>query len=232
MHLTGFRLEGTVPVWTFTCGDAVLERRVWMEHGANRTYMAWHVVRARAAVRLLLHAFANRRDLHGATHAADWTMDVRADADGVRVLPSADEPPVVFRADRGSWTAEHVWYRDFEYAAERGRGLDDTEDHLRVATCDALLAAGETMTLAVDDGMTPSQDEVALSLDAGRLPPVDGAAALARRYAHDDGLLAVWQRARASVAQAAPTWVRQLVLAADAFVVRRPLAERLRTRSR
>src|ERR1700694_1426470 len=60
--LTNFRLEGTTPVWTFTCGDALIERRVWMEHDLNRTYVAHTVVRARSPVHLTLRAFANYRD--------------------------------------------------------------------------------------------------------------------------------------------------------------------------
>src|ERR1700678_2735046 len=29
--LQRFRLDGTTPVWTFACGDALLEKRVWMQ---------------------------------------------------------------------------------------------------------------------------------------------------------------------------------------------------------
>ena len=28
-YLERFHLEGTTPVWTFACGDALLERRIW-----------------------------------------------------------------------------------------------------------------------------------------------------------------------------------------------------------
>jgi hypothetical protein len=35
IHLERFHLEGTTPVWTYACGDALLEKRVWMQHGAN-----------------------------------------------------------------------------------------------------------------------------------------------------------------------------------------------------
>lgn len=34
-YLERFRLEGTTPVWTFACADALLEKRVWMQQGAN-----------------------------------------------------------------------------------------------------------------------------------------------------------------------------------------------------
>src|ERR1700722_7135599 len=36
-----FRLEGTMPVWTFVCADAVIEKRVWMQDGANTTFVRY-----------------------------------------------------------------------------------------------------------------------------------------------------------------------------------------------
>jgi len=35
VHLDHFHLEGTVPVWTYACGDALIEKRVWMEQGGR-----------------------------------------------------------------------------------------------------------------------------------------------------------------------------------------------------
>jgi predicted glycogen debranching enzyme len=215
--LTSFRLEGRIPVWTFTCGDAVVERRIWMEHDANRSYVSHTVVRARAPVTVTLRAFANYRDLHAATHAGDWKMQVSARPDGaVRVVPFAGAATIVFRADRGTATAEHVWYRDFDYPAERERGLDDAEDHLRVATFEAVLAERESMTLAVADH---------------EFGPIDARAALKRARGRDGALLARWRSAQNDLAEHAPAWVERLVLAADQFVVRRPIASDPEARS-
>jgi predicted glycogen debranching enzyme len=208
--LSGFRREGTVPVWTFACADALVERRVWMEPEANRTYVALRVLRARVPVRVTLRAFANHRDLHATTHAGDWTMQVSATPAGIRVVPFDGAAAISLRADRGAFTAEHVWYRNFDYPVERERGLDDSEDHLRVATFEAVVAAGETMTLAVADH---------------ELEPIDGTAALERRRARDRELIAAWQSTLGERAANAPQWIAPLVLAADQFIVRRPVAD-------
>ena len=32
-----FHLDGTTPVWTYACADALIEKRIWMEQGANTT---------------------------------------------------------------------------------------------------------------------------------------------------------------------------------------------------
>lgn len=204
--LTHFRLDGTVPVWTISCADATIERRIWMEHGWNRTYVRHTVVRARGRVTLTLHAFANHRDLHALTRAGDWTMQVDAIAGGVRVVPFDGAATIEFRADRGDVTAEHIWYRDFDYPVERERGLDDTEDHLRVGTFETTLAQGDSMTIAAGDHA---------------LQPPDANAALGRVSDRTGRLLASARSARAPNAPAMPAWIEQLVLAADQFVVRR-----------
>src|SRR5665213_3746694 len=209
VYLAGFRLDGSVPVWSFLCGDALLERRVWMEHDANRTYVSYRAVRARAPLHLTLRAFANHRDLHAVTHAGGWTMAVDSVPGGVRVVPYAGAATIWVGADRGTVTAENLWYRDFEYAAERERGLDDTEDHLRVATFAADVPPGETLTIAVADHELPQ--------------PPDAAAAAARNHDRERELVAAWRGTAAARADV-PAWVEPLVLAADQFVVRRPLA--------
>src|ERR1700731_1183818 len=42
-YIQGFRLEGTTPVWTYAPGDGRvrLEKRVWMQEGANTTYVQY-----------------------------------------------------------------------------------------------------------------------------------------------------------------------------------------------
>src|SRR5437867_4385815 len=67
--IESFRLEGTTPVWTFACADALLEKRVWMQHGANTTYVRYKLVRASRALELTVKALVNYRDYHSSTHA-------------------------------------------------------------------------------------------------------------------------------------------------------------------
>ena len=207
VYVNGFVLDGTVPVWTYACGDAIIERRVWMEHNANRTYVCYRIVQARSEVAIRLRAFANHRDLHATTKAGDWHMDVRATPEGVRVVPYDGAATIFFRADRGAFAAEHVWYRDFMYTAERDRGLDDREDHLLAASLDATLLPGESLTVAVADH---------------DLAPVESDAAALRERERERLLLGAATGGDAQTATL-PPWARQLVLGADQFVVRRPL---------
>src|SRR5258706_13602763 len=47
-RLAGFHLEGTIPVWTYAIGDALLEQRVWMAHGHNTTHVQYSLLQAGA----------------------------------------------------------------------------------------------------------------------------------------------------------------------------------------
>src|SRR5207245_9187779 len=48
-----FRLEGTPPIWTFVCADALVEKRIWMQTGANTTYVGYELLRSSALVRVV-----------------------------------------------------------------------------------------------------------------------------------------------------------------------------------
>src|SRR6266566_2062421 len=38
-----FHLDGTTPVWHYACADTLIEKRVWMEPGANTTYVGYRL---------------------------------------------------------------------------------------------------------------------------------------------------------------------------------------------
>src|SRR2546422_4450640 len=75
-HLERFRLDGTIPVWTYACGDVRLERRVWMERGANTTYVRYAIVRGDRPLTLEARALVNYRDYHALTHGGPWRLNV------------------------------------------------------------------------------------------------------------------------------------------------------------
>src|SRR5216117_4142171 len=80
-----FRLDGTTPVWTYAVADGRLEKRVWMEPGANTTYVQYRVLRARGPVALRLEVLVDYRDYHGTTRGEGWQMDVAPVLHGLRV---------------------------------------------------------------------------------------------------------------------------------------------------
>ncbi len=208
-----FRLDGTTPVWTFACADALLEKRIWMQQGSNTIYVRYELIRGGAAsgrLKIELKALVNYRDFHANTHAGDWRMSVSAVEHGLRI--AAFDSAVPFYLLSASTVAEpaHIWYRNFDLAVERYRGLDDHEDHLFAGTFRAELAPGQSVTFV---------------LSTEPAPDLDGHRAGHLRQSHQRELLRCWAAAHPQAARDAPAWVRQLVLAADQFIVSRPLPD-------
>jgi predicted glycogen debranching enzyme len=209
-----FRLEGTLPVWTYALGDALLEKRVWMQHGANTTYVRYSLLRGSRSVELELRALVNYRDYHSTTHSGDWRMNVEPVARGLCVRAfDAATPHYLLSAEAAAEPA-HGWYRNFFLTQANYRGLDDTEDHLHAATFRVRLEPGQSTS-------------VVLSTDANA--STDAEAALAGHRQREATLLERWRaagpEARRAAAANAPGWVDQLVLAADQFIVTRPLSD-------
>jgi predicted glycogen debranching enzyme len=204
LRIVSFALEGTVPRWRFAWGETLLEKRVWMAQGANTTVVSYRLVRG-GPLELRLTAFVQHRSPHGGERPE---LALAPLARGVEVRPLA-AAPFVLLSDRGHWCLEDppLWVEGVPLAAEAERGLASTAEHLRAAT----------LTVTLSD-QHPGVTVVASTSEA---PPLDGERALAERRDHEDGLLCSWAAAQPALAPTAPAWIRQLVLAADAFVVER-----------
>ncbi|MBI2371113.1 MAG: glycogen debranching enzyme family protein [Deltaproteobacteria bacterium] len=204
-----FRLEGTSPVWAYACADALLEKRVWMEPGANTTYVRYRLLRAAGPVELELKVLVNYRDHHAATRGTGWQMTVEPIPGGLRVVAFEGAHPFVLLAEGPEVHPTHTWHHGFHMAREQERGLEYQEDHLHAGTFRMPLRPGAASTLV---------------LSAEAAPRLDGEKAWQRRQRYETRILARWRRAQPA-ARRAPTWIQHLVLAADQFVVRRPLPD-------
>jgi predicted glycogen debranching enzyme len=204
-----FRVEGGVPVWTYACADALLEKRVWMEQGANTTYVRYRLLRALEPATLALNALVNYRDYHATTRADGWRMQVDAVKGGLVVTAFTGARQLRLLAEGCTVEPAHEWYRGFELSREAERGLDHVDDHLHVGSFDASMPPGASITVV---------------LSAESAPALDGYAAGRRQDRYAAATLARWEKVSAA-APRAPEWVKHLVLAADQFVVKRPLPD-------
>ncbi len=200
-----FRLDGTTPVWTYVCLDALIEKRMWMEQGANTTYVQYRVLRARGPATLEIKGLVNYRDYHATTGGEGWQMTVEPVPNGLRVIAFEGARPFLLLASSGEAESTHTWHHGFDLARERERGLPSNEDHLHVGTFRATLTPAATLTLI---------------LSCETAPQLDGEAAWLRRERHEEELVARWRQAQPGPAQA-PPWIEHLVLAADQFMIRR-----------
>ncbi|MEH1891150.1 MAG: amylo-alpha-1,6-glucosidase [Nostoc sp.] len=218
-HIERFSLENTIPVWRFAVADALLEKRVWMQQGANTTYVQYTLRRATQPLKLTLKAMVNYRDYHGDTQSNGWQMSVEQVEQGICVTAYSGAVPLYLLSDspkgdsyalRGSVSVAHNWYYGFDLAVERYRGLRDKEDHLHAATFEVTLNPGEA---------------IAFVASTEKQPDLHGEAALKLRRAQEQKLIGLWNSNRPLNTKESPSWINHLVLAADQFIVNRPVPE-------
>ena len=135
-----FRLDGTTPVWTFACADAQIEKRIWMEPGANTTYVRYALLRGSAPAALVLKVVVNYRDFHASTHAGGWRMAVDASRTGCASRPTMAPRPFAVLAEGAAAAPAHEWYLRYGLAREAERGLDAVDDNLHAGTLRIALA--------------------------------------------------------------------------------------------
>ncbi|OLP19457.1 glycogen debranching protein [Leptolyngbya sp. 'hensonii'] len=201
-----FFLEGTTPVWRYGVADALLEKRIWMQQGANVTYIQYHLRRASLPLFLSIKALINYRDYHGKTRGQGWEITPEPIDRGVCVTAYPGAVPLYLISNYGTVSVAQQWFYGFDLAVERYRGLDDREDHFHAATFEITLQPGETLTLIAG---------------AGNRPGADGNGAWMDRRAHEQKLMGFWRTNRPEHSRDVPEWVTRLVLAADQFVVDR-----------
>ena len=213
-HLNRFHLEGTTPVWTYGFANGLLEKRIWMQPGANTTYVQYRLARATGPMLLQAKIFANYRDYHSTTMLESWYPETVPIENGLRVQMFDDAVPFYIFSKEAQIKPQHEWYEDFFLSEEEYRGQNDVEeDHLYAAQLRIVLDPGATMTLVATT-----------EADAN----LDGEAAYEERQAHEAALL---QQAATihPMPHAAP--LKQMILAADQFVVKRPTAQDAEGRS-
>jgi predicted glycogen debranching enzyme len=212
-YIEQFALEGTTPAWKYAFGGAALEKRIWMQHGANTTYVEYRAAESKAPVELAIKAVVNYRDFHSLTHAGDWRMRVEPVEHGIRVVAFDGAVPFYLLSAGATAEVANEWYCNYELAAERERGLDDCGDNLFAATFRVTLQPGQAASLV-------------LSTDADA--NLDAAGSLMAEQARPQNLLTAFysvksRRPSASRAPASkdapPDCIAQLSLAADQFVL-------------
>ena len=195
--LMSFRLEGLIPVWRYDCAGVVIEKRLWMDHGANVTRVEYLLLSAPGSVELEVGVLSDSRDYHSRSFASDWRPEVGVNGDCLHV--NSGDVKLFARIGGGRADVDGAWWRNLDLAKERERGLTDVEDHVMAGTLRCDLTVGHASQLV---------------LSVGTDAPALGSAL-------DDEKHRQVALLRLANANSAPNWVSRLILAADQFVVRR-----------
>ena len=198
--LTQFRLD-PFPIFTFSVEGIEFEKNLFMAHGQNTTIIKYQLINAPSAARmqLELRPLIAFRDYHSLTHE-NGAINGRFDAQKelIRVSPYVGLPSLYLANDAVEIENTGHWYRNFEYDAERERGLDFQEDLFNPCVLRFDLNQRPTATLI---GSTERQE-----VDA------------AEQYEHDE---IVRRRRIADSAPVKTAFITSLTNAADQYIVSR-----------
>ena len=195
-HLASFeRLP--LPQWVYRAGDYAIAKTVCMVQGANTTVVSYRNL-GKEAVTLRLMPLFVRRDYHALYHRTGQDDYYFERHDGyLKLHAHYGANPVYWAFSTGEFTESRAWYHRFTYAQEQARGLDFQEDAYAVGYVEARLAAGAECFLTFSTGK-----------GFRAAPPGELRSAEIRRVEALRGT------------QTDP-FLRDLVLAADQFIVRR-----------
>src|SRR5262252_6748965 len=128
--LKEFRLD-PFPTFTFAGEGIVIEKTVFMVQGENTTVVEYRMVNGTPEpnVRLQLRPLIAFRDYHSLTHENDAINGMVDRKPGLASFSPYLGLPTLYLANNAvSVESSGHWYRNFEYEAERERGLDFAED--------------------------------------------------------------------------------------------------------
>jgi len=117
------------PAWQYALpGGTVIGCEIFVAPASCETVLRWRRLRGAGECRLRVRLLLSGRDYHALHHEnAAFQFDAARRGGNVSWRPY-DGLPAIGVLSNGTYRQDAVWYRDFLYAAERDRGLDDSED--------------------------------------------------------------------------------------------------------
>ncbi len=131
-YLVDFRLD-PFPVWTYKLDDIEITRKIFMVHGENSTVVSWSVINRKKSDRRMVTLKARPliafRGHHQLRHE-----DINFDGgfitgeNTISIAPVAGMPALHLANNAQTVEPGGDWYHNFEYAIEQERGFDFRED--------------------------------------------------------------------------------------------------------
>ena len=132
-YLKRFRLD-PFPIFTYEVEGIEIEKSVFMIHGENSTVIHYELTKndhpeSPRNLRLEARPLIAFRDYHSTTHENGALNPIVEQSPRLAaVAPYQGLPPLYLAHNAAELWKSGSWYRNFEYDAERERGLDFTED--------------------------------------------------------------------------------------------------------
>ncbi len=232
-YLDSFWLEGDIPCFLYRLsGTLSLEKRIWMEHGYNRTYVQYTLKSTivdiddnscenvanptTAAVTLKLFPFCLSRDYHSSTQGShNWHFLVENQGNRCRIQAFEGAPAYQLIADPSvTFTPVGLWYWHVKHRREEERGLLAQEDVYLPGVFSTQIVPNRPKTLVLSA-------EPNMSTDFGEADHQDAIRALVCHERRVKYVLSAADHGRDDLQLRDPVYAR-LVVAADQFIVASP----------
>ena len=191
------------PTSIFSNKKNTLSKTIYMRYGRNTTLVEY-TNEGEEALLLELTPLLVCRDYHQLFHEDNhWTFRTRnLEERLIEIKPGGKNPTIYLRFTAGIFYPEPHWYKNFEYAKEKERGLDFTEDAMSVGKVSCMLAPGESTSLIFSTTQQDTEGD-----------PADWKA---------EELL----RLKALTPKRKNKFVKDLIISGDQFLVRRESSEK------
>ncbi|MBX7109858.1 MAG: glycogen debranching enzyme N-terminal domain-containing protein [Chitinophagales bacterium] len=196
-YLTSFT-KNLYPEFLYDTGDVQLKKRIIMPHGENTTLIEYEVIKTGSPIKLELTPLIAARNYHSLRSEINVPEQATAFSSGTLSQRMDDIDQEVFiHIDNAVFRHAPAWYRNFEYTEEKERGLDCHEDLFSPGTLSVQLEQGHKIIVIISSKR-----------------PADYNAA---------GILEAEIKRRATIAAPGQKQevIRQLLLAADQFIVQK-----------
>lgn len=199
VHLQQVKMD-PFPTFTYSFGDIILEKTVFMIHGRNTTAILYRVFNGAEPGVLFITPMVNSRGHHFITCEGEIQFTQDAVDRGVSIKGRDDLPPLFLTCSTGDYIKEGYWYKGMAYAVEKERGENPYEDHYIPGRFEIPFEAGENKTFTI----IASSEE---------FKNMNGEALLAKEKRRIEKLV--------KNAGYKDHFARRLVRSADAFIVQR-----------
>ncbi len=196
-HLTHFSKD-FFPEWIYEAGGIQLKKTIAMVNGENTVVVVYTVLKAAQAFTLELLPLLAVRGYHSLMHANDAIHQKGSFNNHVFHTKAYDGTPEIFiKIPGATYQPNPNWFYHFNYSIEQYRGLDFVEDLFSPGTFSVNVAEGDTLGIVITTAYPADKDAFTL---------------LAAEEGRRQALLP---------ANTIDETTRQLLLAADQFIVQR-----------
>lgn len=197
-YLTSFTKD-IFPEWTYEAGAIQLKKKIAMIHGENTVVIIYDVIKAPSSFTLELLPLIASRNYHSLNHQGPQMHWNAMFNDGIFHNQPNGKQDLYIKAMGAEYKHHPSWYRNFQYSAEQYRGLDHIEDLFNHGTFSVQLQQGDSL------GIIISTDDPA------------------EKDAHELFVKEMQRRENLLYQQPNDELIKQLVLAADQFIVKRKI---------